>query len=96
MVFSATGISTIPQVRKRSEENPLQFVLTPTDRLPLRYITVKLHKNPVAARGITACCGSPVDGIAWIVNACLIALRPVLHALWRQKCIEIGIFGDEC
>ena len=34
-----------------------------------------------------------MDGIAKIVNnTCLAALRPVLHALWRDKCVEIGIF----
>ena len=38
----------------------------------------------------------PLDGIAKIVNACLAALRPVLHALWRDKCVEIGIFSEEC
>ena len=86
----------IPHVRQRSDKNPSQTVLTPTERLPVRYITVKLHKNPVATRGIIACCGSPVDGIARIVNACLVALRPVLHALWRGKCLEIGILADEC
>ena len=37
-----------------------------------------------------------MDGIARIVNACLVALRQVLHALWREKCLEIGIFADEC
>ena len=37
-----------------------------------------------------------MDGIARTVNACLAALRPVLHALWRQKCVDIGIFSDEC
>ena len=37
-----------------------------------------------------------MDGIARILNACLMALRPVLHALWREKCSEIGIFADEC
>ena len=86
----------IPHVRKRSDKHPLQTVLTPTERLPVRYITVKLHKNPVATRGITACRGSALDGIARIVNACLVALRTVLHALWREKCLEIGVLGDEC
>ena len=37
-----------------------------------------------------------MDGIARIVNTCFMALRPVLHALWREKCIEISIFADEC
>ena len=37
-----------------------------------------------------------MDGIAKIVNACLAALRPVLHHLWRDKCVQIGIFSDEC
>ena len=37
-----------------------------------------------------------MDGIARIVNVCLMALRPVLHASWREKCSEIGIFADEC
>ena len=37
-----------------------------------------------------------MGGIVRIVNACLAALRPALHALWREKCIEIGIFSDEC
>ena len=37
-----------------------------------------------------------MDGIARITDACLVALRPVLHVLWRQKCLEIGIFADEC
>ena len=84
----------IPHVRKRSDKNPLQTVLNPTERLPVRYITVKLHENPVATRGtITACCGSPLDGIARVVNACLVALRPVLHALWRKKYLEIGILA---
>ena len=36
-----------------------------------------------------------MDGIAKIVNDCLAALRPVLRALWRDKCVEIGIFSDE-
>ena len=34
-----------------------------------------------------------MDGIARIVNACLTALRPVLHALWREKCLEIMVFS---
>ena len=37
-----------------------------------------------------------MDGIARIVNACLVALRPVLHTLWCEKCPEIGIVADEC
>ena len=86
----------IPHVRKCSDENPLAIVPTPTVKLPVRYVMAKLHKNPVATRGITACCGSPMDRIASIVNACLIVLRPVLHALWREECLEIGIFLDEC
>ena len=77
----------IPLLRKQSDEDLPATILVPTDRLPVRYITAKLHKNPVAARGITTCCGSPMDGIAKIVNACLAALRPVLHALWRDKCV---------
>ena len=94
--FLRQAFLPIPHVRKRSDKNPLQTVLTPTERLPVRYITVKVHKNPVATRGITACCGSPLDGVVRIVNACLVALRPVLHALWREKCLEIGILADEC
>ena len=35
-----------------------------------------------------------MDGIARIVDACLVAL--VLHVLWRQKCLEISICADEC
>ena len=35
-----------------------------------------------------------MDGIARIVDACLVAL--VLHVLRRQKCLEIVIFADEC
>ena len=86
----------IPLARKQSDEDPPATILVPTDRLPVRYITAKLNKNPVATRGITACCRSPMDGIAKIVNACLAALRPVLHALWRDKCVKIGIFSDKC
>ena len=59
-------------------------------------ITAELHKNPVETRGITACYGSPMDGFARIGDACFAALRPVLDALWREKCVEIGIFSDEC
>ena len=36
-----------------------------------------------------------MDGTARVDNACLAALRPVLHAMWRGKCVEIGIFCDE-
>ena len=88
----------IPLARKQSDEDPPKSILVPTDRLPVRYITAKLHnKNPVATGGMTACCGSPMDGIAKIVNACLAALRPVLHhALWRDTYVEIYIFSDEC
>ena len=86
----------IPQVRRQSDEDPLTTILVPTNRLPVRYMTAKLHENSVATRGITVCRGSPMDGTARIVNACLAALRPVLHALWREKCVEVGIFSDEC
>ena len=37
-----------------------------------------------------------MDGVARIVYACLVALKPVLHAVWREKCVEIGIFSGEC
>ena len=38
-----------------------------------------------------------MDGIARIANACLVTLEPVRHALWwREKCIEISIFANEC
>ena len=37
-----------------------------------------------------------MDGIARIVNACLAALRPVLHTLWREKCVEISFVSVEC
>ena len=86
----------IPLVRKQSDEDPPATILVPTDRLPVRYLTAKLHVNRVATRGITACCGSPMDGIAKIVNACLAALKPDLHALWRDKRVGISIFSDEC
>ena len=33
---------------------------------------------------------------ARIISAYLAALRPVLRALWREKCIKVGIFSDEC
>ena len=82
-------------LRKQSKKDPLKIILVPTDRLPVRYITAVLHKNSAATRGITACCGSPINGTTRIVNACLAALRPVLHALWREKYVEIGIFSDE-
>ena len=36
-----------------------------------------------------------MDRIAEIVNACLAALRPVLHALWRDKCVGITSSGSE-
>ena len=36
-----------------------------------------------------------MDRTARIVNVCLAALRPALHALWRDKCVPIGIFSDE-
>ena len=61
----------IPQMRKGSEGNPLQIVLTPTDRLSVRYIIAKSHKSPVATRGVTACCRSRMYGIVRIVKACL-------------------------
>ena len=46
----------IPHARKQSEEDPLTTVLVPIDRLPVRYITEKLHKNPAATRDTTVCC----------------------------------------
>ena len=36
--FLRQEFSPIPQIRKRSEKNPLQIVLAPTDRLPVRYV----------------------------------------------------------
>ena len=56
----------------------------------------KLRKQLPAFRGITACCGTTTEGIAKVVNALLVGIRPVLNALWREECIRIGIIADEC
>ena len=56
----------------------------------------KLHKQLLAFRGITACCGTTTEGIANVVNAVLVGIRPVVNALWREECIRIGIVTDKC
>ena len=55
----------------------------------------KLHKQLPAFRGNTACCGTTTEGIAKVVNAVLVGIRPVLNALCCEECIRIGIVTDE-
>ena len=50
----------------------------------------------VPTRGITAYCGSPMEGITNIMDAYNVTLWPVLHALRCEKCLEIGIFIHKC
>ena len=56
----------------------------------------KVHKAIPAFRGITACCDTTTEGVAKIVNAVLVGIRPVLDALWREECIRIGLVANEC
>ena len=35
-------------------------------------------------------------GIAQVINAILVGIRPVLNALWREECIRIGMVTEEC
>ena len=56
----------------------------------------KLHEAKAAFRGICLCCGTITEGIAKIVNAILVGIRPVLHAIWRKECLRIGIVAKEC
>ena len=56
----------------------------------------KLQKAKPAFRGITSCCGTITEGIAKIVNAILVGIRPVLHAIWRKECLRIGVVAKEC
>ena len=55
----------------------------------------KLYKAIPAFRGITACCGTTTEGVAKIVNAVLVGIRPVLDALWHEECIRIDLVANK-
>ena len=59
-------------------------ILKKSNKLPVRYLMPKLHRAKTALRGNTSCCGTITEGIAKIVNAILVGIRPVLHATWRK------------
>ena len=84
----------IPRVNAKIP-NSHEYSLEPTEKQPVRYLMPKLHEQLPAFRGVTACCGTTTEGIAKVVNAVLVAIRPVLNAFWREECIRIGI-TDEC
>ena len=71
-------------------------ILQKPSKLPVRYLMPKLHKAKTAFRGITSCCGTITEGIAKIVIAILVGIRPVLYAISRKKCLRIGIVAKEC
>ena len=65
--------------------------------IPVRYLMPKLYKAIPAFRGITACCGTTTEeGVAKIVNAVLVGIRPVLGALWHEECIRIDLVANKC
>lgn len=85
----------VPKVSITDPETEEESIVN-TKKQPVRYLMPKLHKEVPAFRGITACCGTITEGIAKIVTAILVGIRPVLHALWREQCIRIGIAANEC
>ena len=74
----------------------LEKILEKSSKVLVRYLMPKLHKAKPAFRGITSCCGTITEGIAKRVNAILVGIRPVLHAIWRKECLRIGIVAKEC
>ena len=85
-------------VKIQDPQNPHKhkYVKRYSTQIPVRYLMPKLHKAIPAFRGITACCGTTTEGVAEIVNAVLVGIRPVLDALWREKCIRIGLVANKC
>ena len=85
-------------VKIQHPQNPHKhkYVKIYSTQIPVRYLMPKLHKAIPAFRGITACCGTITEGVANIVNAVLVGIRPVLDALWREKCIRIGLVANKC
>ena len=51
-----------------------------------------LLKDCPACSGITSCCGTISEGISKI----LVGIRPVLHAIWSNECLRIGIVAKQC
>ena len=88
----------IVMVKIQDPQNPdkHKYVKEYSKRLPVRYLMPKLHKAIPAFRGITACGGTTTEGVAKIVNAVLVGIRPVLDALWREECIRIGLVANKC
>lgn len=37
-----------------------------------------------------------MDSIAKMVNGCVMGYRSALHAMWREKCAEVGTTTDVC
>ena len=85
-------------VKIQDPQNPHKhkYVKKYSTQMPVRYLMPKLHKAIPAFRGITACCGTTTEGVAKIVNAALVGIRPVLDALWREECIRIGLVANKC
>ena len=71
-------------------------ILEKSSKLPVRYLMPKLHKAKPAFRGIASCYGTITEGIAKIVNAMLVGVRPVLHAIWSKEGLRTGIVAKEC
>ena len=88
----------IVMVNIQDPQNPLKhkYVKKYSTQVPVRYLMPKLHKSIPAFRGITACCGTTTEGVAKIVNAVLVGIRPVLDDLWREECIRIGLVANKC
>ena len=76
--------------------NGSEKILEQSTKLPVRYLMPNLHEAKPALSGMTSCCGTITEGIAKIVNAILVGIRPVLQAIWCKECLGIGIVAKEC
>ena len=76
----------IVMVRIQDAQNPHKhkYVKKYSTQKPVRYLMPKLHKAIPAFQGITACCGTTTEGVAKIVNAVRVGIRPVQDAVCRE------------
>lgn len=87
----------IPQVEVAEQRDPNNTrMLKNTKKMPtVRNLTAALHKTPAATGGFTSCVRTITSGTVKMVYVCLTGMRPVVHELWREKYLEIGLQTEE-
>lgn len=65
-------------------------------KLPTFFLTLKAHKDPQGARGVTSVTGTPIAGVARVLSAAQELCIATLHDIWQRIALLCNVKCNGC